>query len=209
MSIVSKVTQAVVQVLPDRDRDELIDAHRLIGKPLDRLDGRDKVTGQAKFAADYPVENMAYAALVYSTIAKGAIESIDASEADNSMGVIAVLTHKNAPTMKDPPLFNPSGGSDAAGSMVNVLNVDEILWSGQPVAVVVADTVERAEHAASLVRVTYKEEAAKLSFDAEKANARVPKDVMREDTEVKHGDAEAALKAASHKVDRIYYHDSL
>ncbi len=61
--------------------------------------------------------------------------------------------------MKNPPLFSPGGGSDAAGSKANVLNTDEIFWNGQPVAVVVADTLDRAEHAASLVKVKYRRRA--------------------------------------------------
>ena len=204
MSIISKVTEAVVQVLPDRSRDELIEAHRLIGKPIDRVDGRAKVTGGARFAAEYPVENAAYAALVYSAIAKGTIESIDRSAAESAVGVIAVLTHDNAPKMKNPPLFDPAGGTDAAGCKANVLNIDEVFWNGQPVAMVIADTLDRAEYAASLVRVSCKQDEAKLSFEAEKANARAPKSIMGEDTEVRHGDAEKALAAAAKKVDQTY-----
>ncbi|HEY1578302.1 MAG TPA: xanthine dehydrogenase family protein molybdopterin-binding subunit [Terracidiphilus sp.] len=204
MSILSKVTETVVQVVPDRSRDEMIETHRLIGKPIDRLDGRAKVTGGAKFAAEYPLENMAHATLVFSAIAKGTIESIDRSAAETAVGVIAVLTHDNAPKMKDPPLFDPAGGTDAAGSKANVLNIDEVLWNGQPVAMVIADTLERAEFAAGLLKVTCKQEAAKLSFEIEKANARVPQKIMGEDTEVRHGDAEKALAGALKKVDHTY-----
>ena len=74
MSIMSKVTEAVVQFIPDRDRDRLSEADRLIGKPIDRLDGPDKVQGSAPFAAEFPVENVAHAALVYSSIAKGKVQ---------------------------------------------------------------------------------------------------------------------------------------
>jgi xanthine dehydrogenase YagR molybdenum-binding subunit len=204
MSILTKVMGAVAQVIPDRDRDELSDAHHYIGKPLARVDGRDKVSGTAKFSAEYPLENLAHAALVYSTVAKGTIKAIDIKEAEKAPGVIAVITHKNAPKMEDPPLSSPSGGSDAAGSKANVLNIDEVFWNGQPVAVIVAETLERAEYAASLVEVTYKQEPAKTSFQAEKADAVVPKNVMGEDTEVKHGDAETALKAATFSVDYTY-----
>ncbi len=204
MSIISKVTQAVVRFAPDRDRDELSDAHRHIGKPLDRLDGREKVTGAARFAAEYPLENLAHASLVYSTIPKGTIKSIDVREAEQAGGVIAVITHLNAPKMKSPPLFSPEGGSDAAGSEANVLNTDEIHWNGQPVAVVVAETLERAEHAASLVNVVYQPHSANLSFAEGKAHAEAPKNVMGEDTEVARGDAEAAFAAAKFKVDHTY-----
>lgn len=204
MSIISKVTEAVIQFVPDRDRDELSEADRLIGKPVDRLDGREKVTGAAKFAAEYPLENLVYASLAYSTVAKGTIKSIDTIEAEQATGVLSVITHKNAPKMKDPPLFSPTGGSDAAGSKANIINTDEIFWNGQPVAVVVADTLERAEHAASLVRVEYSKEPAATSFEEGKAHLEVPKSVMGEETEVSQGDAEEALRSAKFKVDRVY-----
>ncbi len=204
MSILSKVTEAVVRFAPDRERDELSDAHRVLGKPIDRLDGFDKVTGAAKFSAEYPLEGLVHASLVYSTIARGTITSIDVAAAEKATGVIAVITHHNAPKMKDPPLFSPAGGTDAAGSKVNVLNIDEVLWNGQPVAVVVADTPDRADYAASLVRVAYAQQPASTSFQKEKADAVAPKNVMGEDTVVKHGDPEAALAAATYKVDETY-----
>ncbi len=204
MSIISKVTQAVVQFVPDRDRDELSEADRIIGKPIDRIDGREKVTGAAQFTAEFPLENLVHAVLVYSIIAKGTIKSIEVSEAEKATGVLAVITHKNAPKMNAPPLFSPSGGSDAAGSKANVVNTDEIFWNGQPVAVVVAETLDRAEYAASLVKVVYKEEPADTSFAEGKAHAEHPKSVMGEETDVIHGDAEAALAAAKFKVDLRY-----
>ncbi len=204
MSIISKVTEAIVQFVPDRDRDQLSEADRLIGKPKDRIDGRDKVTGAAKFSAEFPLENLVYASLAYSTIAKGTIKSIDVSKAEEAPGVLSVITHRNAPKMKNPPLFSPSGGSDAAGSKANIVNTDEIFWNGQPVAVIVADTLERAEHAASLVKIEYAQARAVTSFAEGKAHLEVPKDIMGEDTEVSRGDAEAALAGAKFKVDQLY-----
>ena len=204
MSILSKVTEAVVQLLPDRDRDPLSEADRIVGKPIDRIDGREKVTGAARFSAEFPLENLVHAALAYSTVAKGTIKSIDTSQAEKAPGVISVITHENAPKMKNPPLFSPSGGSDAAGSKANVLNTDEIYWNGQPVAMVVADTLNRAEHAASLVQLQYKQESAETSFAEGKAHTEVPKNLMGEDTEVSRGDAEKALTAAKFKVDHVY-----
>jgi xanthine dehydrogenase YagR molybdenum-binding subunit len=106
--------------------------------------------------------------------------------------------------MKNPPLFSPGGGTDAAGSKANVLNTDEILWNGQPVTVVVADTLERAQQAASLVRIEYREEPARRSFDSEKADAKVPKQIMGEPGEVSIGDAHKAWHSATAKVDHAY-----
>lgn len=205
MSIKSKVLQAVVHVIPDRDRDELSDAHRLVGKPIDRLDGRDKVTGAAAFAAEYPLEGLVYATLAFSTVAKGTIQSIDTSRAESSPGVIAVVTNNNAPRINAPPLFNPGGGSEAGASDLNVLNTDDILYDGQPIALVVADTLERAESAVRLITANLKRETAEISFDAAKSRAETPENVMGEDTEVKHGDPEAALQAAKFKVDQRYH----
>jgi len=70
MDILGKITQAVVRVLPDREHDEL-EPHRYVGRPLDRLDGREKVTGTARFSAEYPLEGLVHAALAFSTIPKG------------------------------------------------------------------------------------------------------------------------------------------
>ncbi len=204
MSIVSKVTEAIVRLIPDRDRDELSDAEQIIGKALDRLDGAEKVTGGARFAAEYPFDNLAYAALVYSTIAKGSIRRIDVSAAEKAPGVLAVLTHENMPKMSDPPIFGAGGGTDSAGTRVNVLNTDEIHWNGQPVAMVVADTLERAEHACSLITVEYKEEPGILSFEEWKTRSTVPKTVMGEDPEIRRGDAEKAFAAAEFRVEHAY-----
>ena len=204
MSLVSKVIGMVAQVLPDRAPDLLAEAHRVIGQPLDRLDGAAKVTGAATFSAEYALDGLVHAALVHSTVAKGRIVRIDAAEALACPGVIEVITHLNAPQMKAPPLTDGSGGSDNAGSSAPVLNTDRIFWNGQPVAVVVADTLERAEQAASRVRVAYASEAAAVSFDAAKPDAEKPKQVMGDDTDVAKGDAEAALSAAAFKVDHRY-----
>ena len=204
MSILSKVAEVAAKVLPDRASDELRHAHRWIGRPVDRLDGVDKVTGRARFAAEYPLDGLSFAALVYSTIPKGTIERIDVADAEQSSGVIAVITHLNAFKMKDPPLFSPQGGTDAAGSKANVLNTAEVSWNGQPVAMVVADSVERAEHAAALVVIHYRPAEAAVSFETEKEAASQPKDVMGEPAEIRVGDAQGAWDDAAVRVDCRY-----
>ena len=177
----------------------------MIGAPIDRLDGFAKVTGTATFAVEHQLEGLVHAALVHGGLAKGKIIAIDAAEAERSPGVIAVITHENAPRMKDPPLFNPqSGTNDAAASKANILNTAEISWNGQPVAMVVAETLEQAEHAVSLVRVSYEAAAGKYSFEAEETDAKVPKVVMGEPGQVKKGNAEEAWNDAAVKVDCQY-----
>lgn len=204
MSLLARATELVAKALPDRKADELREAHRVIGRALDRLDGPAKVTGAAKFAAEYPLAELAHACIACSPIARGRIVSIDAVHAEAAPGVLAVITHLNAPRMKDPPLFDPRGGSGASGTSANVLNTEEIFWNGQPIAIVVAETLERAEHAASLIETDYEPSGARLSFATEKGEAKPPKNVMGEDTEVKKGDAEAALAQAAFKVDCSY-----
>ncbi len=203
MSIISKVTEAIVQFAPDRDRDQLSEADRLIGKPVDRIDGRVKVTGGATFTTEFPLENLAYASLAYSTIAKGTMKSIDVAKVEEAPGVLAVITHRNAPEIKDPPLFIPSRGSDAAGSKANILNTDntdEIFWNGQPVAVIVADTLDRAEHAASLVKGRIRSRVRRhFVCSTARLTRKFRTNIMGKDSQVIRGVCRAALTGAKFK----------
>lgn len=176
-----------------------------IGQPFSRVDGRLKVTGQATFAAEYKVENLAHAALVFSSIARGRINSINTAAAEKAPGVINVLTHENAPEMKPTPVFGSSEDEmGAVASSILYLNTDEIWFDGQPVAVVVAETHEQAEDAATLVVVDYEEEEARLSISAEKSKAILPETILGEPGELKQGNAEKALAEAAHTVDHAY-----
>jgi xanthine dehydrogenase YagR molybdenum-binding subunit len=129
-----------------------------IGTAISRVDGRAKVTGVAKYAAEFHTPGLAHATVVTSTIPKGRIVRIDASEALSVEGVIDLLTHRNRP---------PMAGADSAyqddvapeGSPFRPLYDDRIRFSGQPVALVVAEEPEIARFAASLVRVEYDKEA--------------------------------------------------
>ncbi|MGA9770736.1 MAG: xanthine dehydrogenase family protein molybdopterin-binding subunit [Blastocatellia bacterium] len=176
-----------------------------IGQPFSRVDGRLKTTGHATFAAEYQIENIAHAAMVLSPVARGRIESIDTKTAESAPGVVLVMTPENAPKMKKTEVFG-SGSEQpgAASSTILYLNTDEIYFYGQPVAVVVAETLEQAEHAATLVKVEYKESAARLTFQAEKENAVLPSNVVGEKPELRKGDAEKAIADARYKVDQIY-----
>lgn len=204
MRIVTKVMETVAKLTPDKLDPEK--KGNYISQPISRIDGKQKVTGEAAFAAEYNLENIAHASVVFSTIAKGSIASIDTSAALKVKGVITVLTYKNRPKVNQPPQFKPGGQSKgSAASSVTVLDDEKIYWDGQPVALVVADKPEVAEYAAGLVKVQYKKDKEEVSFDALKNKAIVPKQVMNEDPEVKiGGDAEAALKDAAYKVDNIY-----
>jgi len=130
---------------------------KYIGKEMSRVDGVAKVTGQAKYAAEFQVKNVAYGFIVQSAIAKGAIKSIETGEAEKQSGVIKIFTHLNAAKSK------------ATDKAFCALQSDKIVFSGQPIALVVAETFEQARFAARLVKATYAEE--KSQTDTMKAKA--------------------------------------
>jgi xanthine dehydrogenase YagR molybdenum-binding subunit len=150
------------------------------GQPVTRVDGRLKVTGQARYAADNPVDDLVFAALVTSTVARGAVDRIDTAAADRQPGVVRVLT-------------------DFAGVKLPY-DIRQVSCFGQPVAVVVATSLEAANHGASLVDVSYREAPQLTNIDAPQAE-RVPgkrtKDYAR-------GDADAALRTAAAVTDATY-----
>jgi xanthine dehydrogenase YagR molybdenum-binding subunit len=129
-----------------------------IGTATSRVDGRAKVTGTARYAGEFTATGLAHASVVTSTIAKGRIARIDAREALAVQGVIDVLTHENRPRMAS---ADSAYKDDVApdGSPFRPLYDDRILFSDQPIALVVAEESEIARFAASLVRVEYDVEA--------------------------------------------------
>ena len=129
-----------------------------IGQPISRVDGRQKVTGGATYAAEFHVPGLAHAATVRSTVAKGRIASLDAAAAERAPGVVAVLTHLNAPRLAYRAHKAPVDPD--VGERLHVLQDDQVSHQGQPIALVIADTLEQAHHAAALVRVTYAPETA-------------------------------------------------
>lgn len=177
----------------------------VIGAPVDRLDGKAKTTGAARYSAEYPYPDITYAALVHSTISRGKILSIDAAAALAHPGVIAVITHENAPALAPTAKLSLTDLSTLApGTRVNYLNTDEVHWDGQPVAVVVADSLEAAQHAASLVLVEYAPLPSIVDFTAELKNAVPQKGNPGMSAGEKKGDAVAALAVAPVVVDHQY-----
>lgn len=195
--------RAGVSWFPGGEPDRLLQKHGAIGAPATRVDGALKVAGKARFAAEVPFERLTYAALAYSTIARGRIATLDTAAAETAPGVALVMTYRNAPRMNPPPMFGTS--PKAAGpNDLPVMQDDEIHWNGQPIAVVLAETQEQADYAASLVRVTYDETPAVTAFDAAKQRAHSPESILGEPPAMEIGDAEAALETAAFKVDQIY-----
>ena len=166
--------------------------NKAIGKAYNRIDGILKITGKAAYATDYPAKNMAYAVLFKSTIASGTITKIDAAEAEQSPGVLSVITHLNAPKL------NVKGGLRGGA----LLQSPQINFYGQHIGVVVAETFEQATHAARLVKVEYQQAAAKTDFDKLADNAVLPK--SKELADLVRGDVAGGLKAAAVRVEETY-----
>src|ERR1700740_2570757 len=123
-----------------------ITERRAIGASLDRRDGPQKVTGTAAYAYEHRLDNPLYLFPVQSHVARGRVTRIDASAAEALPGVIAVLSHENAPRL-----------ADVSDRELAVLQADEVDYRGEYVAAAVAETLETARYAASLVRVSYTE----------------------------------------------------
>ncbi len=194
------MTSTVPAITPTSDA-----AGLAVGRPIDRVDGRAKATGAARFAAEFPYPHLAHAALVHATIARGRITHIDTKAAADVSGVIAVLTHHNAPRLKPPKPVNILNMSTCvSGTQVNYLNTDEVHWDGQPIAVVVAENSTAAREAAELVRVAYHVLPAAVDFVAEEKNATPSKGSLPLPASATKGDAEAALAAAPIALDLRY-----
>jgi xanthine dehydrogenase YagR molybdenum-binding subunit len=174
-----------------------------VGRPIDRVDGAVKTTGASEYTADRPYPDLAHATLVHATIARGRITAIDTAAAEAVTGVLAVITHRNAPSLKPPAArMNPLDLSTmASGTKVNYLGSDEVHWNGEPVAVVVAETLEAAVEAARLVRVSYAAEPAATDFHAAEDSAQPVRGLPMMPGGGRKGDAEQALAAAPVSVD--------
>ena len=175
----------------------------LIGSSVSRLDGRLKVTGAARFSAEFPIANMLYASIAYSTIAEGRITHLDTAAAESAPGVALVMTYRNAPRLKAMPTFF-SAPKAAGPHTVALLQDETIHWNGEPIAVVLAETQEQADYAKSLIRATYSEKPAATVFEDAKNKAHAPANIMGQPTKIEIGNAEKALAAAPYKVDAIY-----
>ncbi|GAB3325388.1 xanthine dehydrogenase family protein molybdopterin-binding subunit [Larkinella ripae] len=146
---------------------------------LDRVDGRLKVTGTATYSAEYKVDHLAHAVLITSTIAKGRITRIGTQSAETAPGVLAVISHLNSPGV---PTYGPvkqPADRAAVGTAFRVFYDEFVYFSGQPVAVVVADSPEQARFAASLVRIDYDTETHQTDFAASQTRAVLPASVQR------------------------------
>jgi xanthine dehydrogenase YagR molybdenum-binding subunit len=172
-----------------------------VADPIDRVDGKAKVTGAAKYSAEYALPGLVYGILVGSTVAKGTIASLDTKSAERAPGVISVITYQNAPKV---PGYeqgtNPAKGPTWGGGL-KIFNSNNIYYYAQPVALVIADTFERAQHAATLVKAQYVKEEHKTDLEPNIASAALPKNARL--GEYKRGEGDA-YKSAPVQIEAEY-----
>ncbi|AKJ31795.1 xanthine dehydrogenase family protein molybdopterin-binding subunit [Caldimonas brevitalea] len=173
----------------------------LVGRPVDRVDGPLKVCGQAKYVADVAVPGLVHATMVLSTVSRARVRRIDTTAATALPGVLCVMTHENAPRL-------PEGGRAAikppAGRTLALLQDDQVHYDRQPIAVVVAESLEVSRHAARLLQVDYEPLETALDFEAGKVGAHPPKEAQGQTPDSVRGDVAPHWNAAAHRVEAVY-----
>jgi xanthine dehydrogenase YagR molybdenum-binding subunit len=162
-----------------------------IGDPLPRVDGILKVTGEAKYSAEFRVPGLVYASLVMSTIPSGRVASMDTSEAQGAPGVLAVITPANAIRLP------------ASEQRISLLQHDRVFYQNQPIAIVVAETLEQSVYGASLVRPRFDDAPSKLDFAAGFSDS-YPSTHNGEPGDQSWGDVDSGLAMAAVTVDAVY-----
>ncbi len=177
-----------------------------IGQAVPRIDGRLKVSGQARYAADQQADDLAYGVVVNSTIARGRIVAMHLADALAVPGVLDILSHANRPKVRSLGLFYKDMTAPG-GTPFKPFHSEGILYSGQPVALVVAETFEAARHAASLVRIDYEAEPHHTNLLTDLARAHKPSRLKAGYTPPppERGDVDAAFTAAPVKIDAEFY----
>ena len=169
-----------------------------IGQDVPRVEGPAKVTGSARYSGEITLPDLAYAEIVGATVASGQVTSIDTTAAERADGVIAVLTLRDMPKINHVPLVPSLLGGPAPGETFFPLQDDAIHYAGQPVAIVVADTLEQAQHAATLVEVKYAETPSITTIAQGRKHAYQPERIFGGlmPAQTARGDADAGLAAA-------------
>ncbi|MET0648814.1 MAG: xanthine dehydrogenase family protein molybdopterin-binding subunit [Pyrinomonadaceae bacterium] len=175
---------------------------RYIGKEMSRVDGVAKVTGKAKYAAEFKVPNLATGFLVMSTIAKGTVRSIDTTEASRAPGVIRIFTHENYPKLAATAFcgLDPATSAQRVMNPFPALQSNKIVYNMQPIALVLAETFEQARYAARLVKATYNEEKSVTRVEDVLGKAYVPP----RGAPKARGNPVEAMKSAPVKIEAVY-----
>jgi xanthine dehydrogenase YagR molybdenum-binding subunit len=176
-----------------------------VGQQVNRVDGPLKVTGTARYSGEIALPGLAYAQIVGAEVASGRI-TIDTSQAERAPGVAGILTHHNTPKVNRVPLVPSLLGGPAAGETFFPMQDDVIHYAGQPVAVLVADTLEQAQYAATLVRVSYAETPAVTTIDQGRGDAYEPERIFGGliPGSVRRGNVQDGLAAAELRVDATF-----
>jgi xanthine dehydrogenase YagR molybdenum-binding subunit len=180
-----------------------------IGQPLTRREGVLKVTGGARYAADNHPDGMLFAVVATSSIARGRITTLDTASARAHPGVVEVMTSANAPKLAK----HPDQTDEMFAYKLDLLQDDRVRYANQPIAVVIAETLEAATEGAALVAASYAVEPPRIGLDA--AERFVPAAVgFGQPTNVAKGDVEAGLAAATRRVEAVYetaaqYHNAM
>ncbi|NIJ53874.1 xanthine dehydrogenase family protein molybdopterin-binding subunit [Dyadobacter arcticus] len=180
-----------------------------VGQPVSRLEGQLKVTGRAQYAADYSIPGLVYGYVINSTVTKGKIQRIDTTKAMSLPGVIQIFSHVKRPSLA---WFNLQyADMDAPpGSPFRPLQDNKIIYNGQPIGLVVAETFELARYAATLVEVEYEQEAFDTDLNANLSNARTPKigmaTMLKPPPPRPKGNFEKAFSESLVQVSAEYYH---
>ena len=171
-----------------------------LGQPLARLDGAAKVTGRARFTADHHLPGQVYAVLVHASVPAGRVRAVDSGAALAQDGVVRVLTWADLPRLQPAP-------SPPLASVFMPLQGDEIRHEGQPVAIVLAATLEQAEDGARLVVVEYERRAFSMPAGPPQSGGETPDrspGYLLDEVTFANGNADAALAAAPIRHDAVY-----
>jgi xanthine dehydrogenase YagR molybdenum-binding subunit len=170
-----------------------------IGQPLTRRDGVLKVTGKARYAADNHPPEMLHAVIAMSRIARGRVTSLDLAAAKSHPGVVEVMTPENRPALAE----DPDAKTNPFMFRMDLLQNDRVRYVNQPIAVVIAETLEAASEGARLLSPTYDEQPARADLDANESY--VPPAVgVGHPAVVQHGDVDAALAGAARTIEATY-----
>ncbi len=177
-----------------------------IGREVSRVDGPAKVTGAARYSGEIALPDLAYAQIVGAGLASGRITSIDTAQAERAEGVAGILTHRNLPKVNTVPLVPSLMGGPAPGETFFPMQDEMVHYAGQPVAVVVADSLERAQHAATLVQVSYAETPSVTTIGQGRADAYIPEKIFGGfiPGQLRRGNVDDGLAAADLRIDASF-----
>jgi xanthine dehydrogenase YagR molybdenum-binding subunit len=177
-----------------------------IGQEVSRVDGPAKVTGSAHYSGEIALPGLAYAEIVGAGVASGRITTIDTMAAERAEGVAGILTHRNMPKVNTVPLVPSLLGGPAPGETFFPMQDDVVHYAGQPVAIVVADSLEQAAHAATLLRVGYAETPSVTTIGQGRVGAYEPEKIFGGfmPGQLRRGHVEDGFAAADLRIDAAF-----